>query len=200
MKLKVCGLKYEKNIAEVVACEPDFIGHIFYKKSPRYVGNLDVDFVRNISGVKKVGIFVNASATEIVSKVKGYGLDLIQLHGDENLEMIKGLHAKGLEIIKVFRVSNTLPPELSEFVPYIKYCLFDTWTSNFGGSGQHFDWRLLADVSHPFFISGGIQIGDIETIKKLESENLAGIDVNSRFEIRHGWKDVDKIKKLKYLL
>lgn len=200
MELKVCGLKFKENITEVLRACPDYIGLIFYEKSPRFIDDLELDFVRTISGAKKVGVFVNSDSTFVLSSVEMYGLDLIQLHGDETIDEVRELHTKGLEIIKVFSVKDRLPDNWKAFKPFAKYFLFDTSTTKFGGSGQHFDWNILQEVTHPFFLSGGIQAEDMENIKKLQLSNLIGIDVNSRFELSAGMKDVEKVKKVKQLL
>lgn len=200
MMLKVCGLKYETNIEEVLSVTPDFIGHIFYKKSPRYIDMLDPRFVKKIAGVRKVGVFVNASVEEILQAIENYRLDFVQLHGDESLEMIRRLCDAQVKIIKVFRISKALPNNMDLFAPYSSHFLFDTQTSSYGGSGEKFDWTILREVSHPFFISGGIDLDDIEAISQLNFKNLVGIDVNSRFELSPGLKDINKIRKLKKIL
>jgi len=200
MKLKVCGLKHPENIAGVLESSPDFIGLIFYEKSPRFIDALDAEFVKSISSAKKVGVFVNASTEYILESSEKYGLDFIQLHGDESLKMVKKLKSKGLDIIKVFRVSENLPEGLEKFVSVAKYFLFDTKTASYGGSGERFDWQILQDVAHPFFLSGGLRLEDVEAIKNLQFEHLVGIDVNSQFERDPGIKDIDKINQLKSLL
>ena len=200
MKLKICGLKFKENIKEVLESLPDYVGFIFYEKSPRFVGDQRLDFIRKISRVKKVGVFVNSDSAFVLNNVEKYGLDLVQLHGDETIGQVQEFHTKGLEIIKVFSVTDRLPENWKAFRPFAKYFLFDTQTAGFGGSGQQFDWSILQHVTHPFFLSGGIQIEDIEKIRKLQLSNLVGVDVNSRFELSPGMKDIDEIKKLKKLL
>ena len=200
MELKVCGLKFKENIREVMEVRPDYIGLIFYEKSPRFIDGLEQDFVRTLAGVKKVGVFVNSDSEFVFSTVEKYGLDMVQLHGDETLDQAKELHSRNIEIIKVFSVKDKLPPDWKAYKPFSKYFLFDTSTANFGGSGQHFDWDILHEVTHPFFLSGGIRAEDIENIKKLQWSNLIGIDVNSKVELTPGMKDIKKVKKLKQLL
>ena len=200
MKIKVCGLKHQKNIAEVLEYFPHFIGLIFYEKSPRFIGHLDSEFVRGISVTRKVGVFVNASIAHIIDCSERYRLDLIQLHGDESFEFICELTSKGVDIIKVFRVSDKLPEDLEKFISVAKYFLFDTQTAGYGGSGKQFNWTILKEVTHPFFLSGGIQLEDVDKIMNLELKNLMGIDVNSQFETEPGMKDIKKIKKLTSLI
>ena len=122
MKLKICGMKY--NPLEVAAQQPDYLGFIFYDKSPR---NIDVIIPSLPLNIKKVGVFVNATAEEILQKVAKYGLNMVQLHGQENPELC--LHLKNLTIgvIKVFGVDENF--DFCTLEPYESSCnyyLFDT--------------------------------------------------------------------------
>ncbi len=196
MKLKVCGMRDAENIRQLLELNPDFIGFIFYDQSPRYAATLDADFVKKIAGPQKVGVFVNAPLDEIFRTAAAYGLDIIQLHGDEPADMIEPIHEAGLNVIKVFRVSDALPDNLMDFAQ-ADYFLFDTKTKQYGGSGQQFDWHILKKVNHPFLLSGGVGIEDIRTIKSLNLPHLIGIDINSRVELAPGLKDIEQIKQLK---
>lgn len=200
MKLKVCGMKDAANIQQLLDLRPDFIGFIFYKKSPRYVGELDPDvFSRIPISMKKVGVFVNEDFETILDVYDKYGLDYVQLHGDEDLFFSKRLKEKGVKIIKVFRILDSLPYSLSEFCEVSDYFLFDTASPAYGGSGRHFDWSILSNYSGdvPYLLSGGISLDDVEEIKQMNPTGLAGIDVNSKFEIEPGLKDMQMVKKLK---
>lgn len=201
MKLKICGLKYLDNIKEVVEYSPDYLGFIFYEHSKRYVGQeLDRARLNNIdSGIKKVGVFVNATEKEILQKIDEYNLDFVQLHGDETPEFCKQL-SRNVKIIKAFGVDEEFDfLRLNEYKSSIEYFLFDTKTLEHGGSGKQFDWNILEkyDNEIPFFLSGGIDINDIGSILQLNKLNIHAIDVNSKFEIRPGLKDINKIKKLR---
>lgn len=200
MKLKVCGLKFMENISEVVALAPDYLGFIFYPSSPRFVADLDPILVKEIIGPKKVGVFVNAEMDVILEAVSKYGLDMVQLHGDESPQFVRAAKENGLRVIKVFRVSNQLPRDMEAYQAVAELFLFDTDTKAFGGSGKQFDWGLLKDVSHPFLLSGGIGPDDIDRIKELNLKYMVGIDVNSRVEVEPGRKSIAQIKKLKELL
>ena len=200
MKLKICGLKQPQNIKDVVGVEPDFAGFIFYQKSPRYIDGLDKDELSNIpKNIIKVGVFVNEEIEKVIKAYHNYGLDFVQLHGDEDLEFSKELKTKGIKVIKVFRVSDTLPDSLSEHEPYSDYFLFDTASSAYGGSGEHFNWNILSDyrLTTPFLLSGGLDLSDLDQIRDLEAPMLAGIDVNSKFEVSPGLKDVERLRELK---
>ena len=97
---------------------------------------------------------------------------------------------------------DTLPIAASKYLGVADYFLFDTATSSYGGSGRHFDWNILKNynLEVPFLLSGGIDLSDIEKIKSLNIASMVGIDVNSRFELKPGLKDLDKVKELKAAL
>ena len=199
-KIKVCGMTQPDNIRDVASCNPDYLGFIFYDKSKRFVGEeLETEVLNGINpSIKKVGVFVNHSTLYIENKIKKYGLSLIQLHGDESVEQCKELKSKGYTIVKVFQVDNDFDFRVIE--PYKKqvdYFLFDTKSEGYGGTGKKFDWSIFDryDNEVPLFLSGGLDIESIEEIKKLSKLNIHALDINSKFEVEAGKKDVDLIKK-----
>lgn len=197
MKLKVCGMRESQNIKELVSLKPDFIGFIFYEKSPRYVENTPV---LQTGDAQRVGVFVNPTADMVRQKAVEFDLDLIQLHGSESVEFVQRLQQEGHAIIKVFSVLDKLPlDDMKPYEPYVEYFLFDTKTPAYGGSGQRFDWTILQgyDLDKPFFLSGGIDLEDLDAVRALTLPQLYAIDVNSRFEMSPGLKDIGKIKELK---
>lgn len=200
LKLKVCGMKNADEITRLSALSPDFIGFIFYKKSKRFAELLSEETLNQIpKHIKKVGVFVNEELALVKKIVSKCNLDFVQLHGDEDLGYCEQLVDQGIKIIKVFRVSSTLPDSFQEFDKVADYFLFDTSTDKYGGSGKHFDWTILEgyDCEKPFLLSGGISLEDIEMIKSLKFPKLIGLDVNSRFEIEPGRKNIELLTKLK---
>jgi phosphoribosylanthranilate isomerase len=202
MKIKVCGMRELTNIQELVALKPDFIGFIFYDKSPRYVGeDLDETTVRQIpSSIKKVGVFVNSSPDYIVNMAKKYDLQYVQLHGNELPDICRVLRQKGMNIIKAFAVDSTFNfAMLNNYKSYCDLFLFDTKGSQPGGNGEPFDWSILRkyDQEKPFLLSGGIALDNIDQLLELAaSMRIYGIDINSRFEIEPGLKDIVQVQKL----
>ncbi|MFK7951259.1 MAG: phosphoribosylanthranilate isomerase [Ekhidna sp.] len=200
LKLKVCGMGQPENVAGLVDLCPDFIGFIFYKKSSRYMKDLDENLLKEIPAtIKKVGVFVNEELSVVLELVEKFGLDYVQLHGDEDLDYCYELKSKGVQIIKVFRLMDEIPVSIGEYSEVADYFLFDTQTPNYGGSGKHFDWSILNgyNLETPFLLSGGIKLEDIEDIRKIDSKALVGIDVNSKFEIEPGLKDLKMIGELR---
>ncbi|MBK1895831.1 phosphoribosylanthranilate isomerase [Chryseobacterium paridis] len=205
LKLKVCGLTQLDQIQELISMNTDFLGFIFYEKSLRYVLNhLSIEKISTIDHQGKTGVFVNEAPDSILKIAEKADLNFIQLHGDEDIHYIsdirKGLHPK-TKIIKVFRIGDTtkeLKTEIQLFQSYVDFILFDTDSKSFGGTGKQFDWSLLngLKLEIPYFLSGGISQESIEDIKALQQKPFA-LDINSKFEIEAGVKDLEKVKLFK---
>ena len=189
-------MKYSQNITEIENLFPDLMGFIFYEKSKRFFNLPEINLNNK---VKRVGVFVNENIQEIKNKIKKYKLDYVQLHGEENVNFCHSLKPF-VKIIKVFKIDyNFNFKKTEEFEEVCDYFLFDTKSQLHGGSGKKFDWDLLKNYNckKDFFLSGGIDIGDIEEIKKIvNSYPIAGIDVNSKFELDNLEKDKKKINLL----
>ncbi len=221
MKLKVCGMKYQENIEAVAKLQPDYLGFIFYEKSPR---NFEGEIPVLPSTIKKTGVFVDVTIDFIVEKVNKHGFKAVQLHGNENAEYCKELKNvfislnrphrslrpvrsdnNIIELFKVFSIKDKFDFDLLQ--PYegiVDYFLFDTKGKEKGGNGYAFDWSVLEGYpsTTPFILSGGIGLDEVEKIKAILTTDLPihGIDVNSKFEIKPGLKDIKDIKEFKKLL
>ncbi len=191
MTIKVCGLKDANNLLDITTLNINMIGYNFYPPSPRYVDHLLPDITENI---KKVGVFVNASLEVIEQKMSIYKLDYAQLHGDENLSFVKEVNSF-IPVIKVFRICDNFEPSILQLYNFCHYFLFDTATSKYGGSGIKFDWNILNDwkIDKPFLLSGGIGPENVANILKFNHPNFEGIDINSKFEVSPGVKDMKLI-------
>ncbi|WP_161531755.1 phosphoribosylanthranilate isomerase [Riemerella anatipestifer] len=205
-KIKVCGLTDLNQIREIIDLEIDYLGFIFYEKSPRYVLNyLTPKEIASLNHKQKVGVFVNETIEKIVQIVTEAQLNLVQLHGDETSDFIRDLKSKlpqEIQIIKAIRVGETVP-DISEFSEpsEIDFLLFDTDSKTFGGTGKRFDWQLLNELNltKPYFLSGGISNENIGKISIIKQKPIA-LDLNSKFEISAGNKDVALIKNFKLSL
>lgn len=202
MKLKVCGLTKTDQIHELISMKVDFLGFIFYKKSPRYVLNhLSLSEISGIKHSGKVGVFVNESVENIVAISEDTTLNYIQLHGDEEENFIDELRNKlnkEIKIIKVFRVGNesgNLKFKIQNLKSDVDYFLFDTDSKAFGGTGKTFNWQILneLEIPKPYFLSGGISPINFNDIQNIRQHPFA-LDINSKFEIEAGNKDLEKIK------
>lgn len=207
MNIKVCGITQLKQLQQLDGMDIDFAGMIFYKGSPRYAGDLlpmaeiqDLDL-----DLKKTGVFVNAGYDEIMRVVEDFGLDTVQLHGDETPDLCEDLSAQ-TEVIKAFSIGEKDSNIDALVAPYDDVCdyyLFDTASVTAkGGTGKKFDWKKLSKskIEKPFFISGGIDIEDAVKLKQFKHPDFFGIDINSRFEKEPGVKDMAKILQFKLAL
>ena len=192
-------MRESQNILDLAELQPDFMGLIFYDKSPRFVDNGgDIKFIKNLD-LKKVGVFVNASFEDIKSKIKEYKLDFVQLHGNESPEFCKQLQKLGVGIFKAFSVDSTFDFGKTEaFEDKVDYFLFDTKGDGYGGHGKSFDWTLLKKYNQkvPFLLAGGVSLDNLDAVLELKDLNLAGVDVNSKFETSPGLKDISALKIL----
>jgi phosphoribosylanthranilate isomerase len=198
VKLKICGMKDTGNINQVCLVNPDYMGFIFYRKSPRYVGeNFSLAGQAKIG--KRVGVFVNETTEEIERQADILKLDLIQLHGDETVQQCDDLRKNGHDVIKVFSVDDHFDfGKTQDYKNVVDYFMFDTKGKYFGGNATTFDWSVLKkyDQQIPFFLSGGITSSNIHQLEELKGMNIHAIDVNSGVESEPGFKDIKKINEL----
>ena len=208
-QLKVCGLTKMDQIQELISLNTNFLGFIFYDRSPRFVLNqLSLEEISEINHQGKVGVFVNETVEKITEISEKSNLNFIQLHGDEDEEFILKLRkfiGKNIKIIKVIRIGNQSFDELQKTINQqpstVNYLLFDTDSKAFGGTGKTFDWQILNEIEIPipYFLSGGISLENIHQLSTINQQPLA-LDINSKFEIEPGIKNLEKIKTFKSLL
>lgn len=206
MNIKVCGITQYKQLQQLDGLNIDFAGLIFHPASPRNVaGKMDAAELKDSDfDLKRTGVFVDAEMIDVLTAIDDYGLDVVQLHGNETPEMCEDL-SEEVEVIKVFSLSADDDKDIDEMIaPYDAVCdyyLFDTKDADgkTGGTGKKFDWKKLAKakIEKPFFLSGGIGLEDIDAIKKFRHPDFYGIDINSQFEKEPGVKDMALILKLK---
>ena len=196
--IKVCGMREADNIREVETLGIDMMGFIFWPKSSRYVSQRP-DYLPK--RVKRVGVFVDEDPEQVKQLADDYGLNYVQLHGQESPSYIFQL--RGLHVIKAFNISTT--EDLIQTQPYeglVDYFLFDAKGKSVGGNGEKFNWDVLDAYqgNTPFLLSGGIGPDDAERVNAFYHPKCIGIDLNSRFELAPGLKDVAKLKEFMYNL
>ncbi|GAB3927337.1 phosphoribosylanthranilate isomerase [Mucilaginibacter myungsuensis] len=203
MRIKVCGLKYTDNIATVAGLQPDYVGFIRYERSPRFVDELPEETLIQLpSTIKKTGVFVNEDPSVMEELIGKYNFEAIQLHGNESPEFCAQFKGR-VEVLKAFGVDEEFDFEqLDKYADHVDYFLFDTKTAAHGGSGQSFDWSVLDNykLDVPFFLSGGLSLDNIAEVKNIKHPAFYGVDLNSKFEIEPGLKDIDKLKQAFALL
>lgn len=203
------------NLAEVAKLQPDYLGFIFYDKSPRAFKEQEIP---DLGLTQKVGVFVNASLEFVLEKIEKYQLDVVQLHGEETPEYCMKLHLaqantienalseeevhalSEVEVWKVFSIKDAFDfSQLKAYEPHVDKFLFDTKGKEKGGNGYTFDWEVLKnyDSQKPFILSGGIGLEEVEKVKTILKTDLPihALDVNSKFEDKPGLKNIEKLEE-----
>ena len=191
-------MRQAENLQNLEQLKPDFIGFIFYEGSSRFVG-FDFQLEGLSRGTKKVGVFVNEEVEKVVALAKKYNLNYVQLHGDEDPSYCVKIKEQGFGILKAVSIGKEYDFEsLKPFVDSVDYFLFDTQGKGYGGHGVAFDWAILNNYSleTPFFVAGGISNENVELLLKLKNPKFIGIDVNSKYEISPGLKDISALNEL----
>lgn len=203
MRIKVCGITSTDQVWQLDEMGVEFAGFIFYPKSPRYVHKfIPQAEIKKIKGknINKVGVFVNAPAEEVLQAVDDCGLYIVQLHGDETPKYCEKI-ANYVTVVKAFRLreEDNVLWKVKDYNDIADMFLFDTEGAGYGGTGKKFDWNILRglNIGKPFFLSGGIGPDDIDKLKEFSGEPVAkdlfSVDVNSKFEISPGIKDMEKL-------
>ena len=200
-------MREPENLEQLCSIGPDYVGYIFYQKSKRFVGvNPDPALFKiPPAEILKVGVFVNEEMDQLTRMVEGHHLDLVQLHGNESPAYCRKLMGLGIRIIKAISLGGEAPGSklkprdaaIGDYREVVHTLLYDTPGQGWGGSGQKFDWSLLNEqhVTLPYILSGGIGPEDARAIRELKQKNLRGIDLNSRFELSPGVKDIESLEK-----
>ena len=202
MNIKVCGITQLKQLQQLEGLNIDFAGLVFYKNSPRYLGEkIDKSALKNSDfDIKKTGVFVDPEMIDVLDAIDEYGLDVVQLHGNESAEMCDDLSGE-VEVIKAFTIDGMtdINELIAAYDAVCDYYLFDASGKEPGGNGEKFDWKILtnAKIEKPFFISGGISVDDIEALKKFKHPDFFGVDINIRFEKEPGVKDMGLVLQFK---
>ena len=203
MEIKVCGMRERVNCQQLAtSLVPDWMGLIFYSKSPRFVEDKESDWISSLP-LKKVGVVVGEQQSVMREKISRFRLSALQLHGGESLDLIQELKATtAVEIWKVISVGEGIDWKAMEpFVPHVDRFLFDTASASKGGSGKQFDWGLLEDYPFEkgFMLSGGLTVSHASAIRDLADRipQLLGVDLNSGFELAPGLKDMTALQAFK---
>lgn len=198
MKIKICGITNLEDARFVAGALVDYLGFIFYEKSPRYIEPAEAGAIINwIEGPEKVGVFVNQPLDDVNRIAKETGLDYVQLHGDESPEYCELVDKPIIKVIHIEEetVGYLLKHQVEQYVDVADFLLFDTKIDGlWGGTGKSFDWEIINEIGMeiPFFLSGGLNEGNIK--KAIETAQPYAIDVSSSLEKEPGRKDFRKIE------
>jgi len=195
LKIKVCGMREPANIQSLALLPIDYMGFIFYEKSVRYTPELPRVSIPD--SIKKAGVFVNAEKAFIDQNIV-QGLQAVQLHGQEPPAFCEQIKTAHIEVIKAFGINaDTAWETLAPYVGIVDYFLFDTSSPQHGGTGRTFDWELLKNYPYevPYFLSGGLDLANIPNALGITDKRLIGLDINSKFEVKPGLKDINKLQQ-----
>ncbi|SDB27504.1 phosphoribosylanthranilate isomerase [Streptococcus henryi] len=184
-KVKICGLKTPEAVAVAVNSGADYIGFVFAPSKRQVTLKQAHDLAEGIpKSVKKVGVFVSPSLQELDQAIASVPLDLVQIHGDFDESLLEQV---SVPTIRAFQVSQ----EVAIIDGLADFLLFD---APMAGSGQTFDWHLLADkeIKKPFFIAGGLTVENVREAQALFQPYA--LDVSSGVET-DGVKDLTKIRQ-----
>lgn len=198
VNVKICGMREAGNISRIAELRPDYMGFIFYPKSPRYVGaGFHPVWGPEMAGIRKVAVFVDEPLDSAMQILNEGRFEAAQLHGSESPEYCGQIREKGWEVIKSFGIGEDFDfGVLTPYVPYVDRFLFDAKTSAYGGSGKTFGWEKLTDYPFqvPFFLSGGLDMENLEPALRLTGGlPLDTLDLNSRFEMTPAVKNIDLV-------
>jgi phosphoribosylanthranilate isomerase len=201
MKVKLCGFTEENSVQVAISKNPDFLGFVFYKKSPRYISPKDAELIskevpKNIS---KVAVVVDFEIDELEEILKEFRTDFVQFHGDESAEFLKNFHKKfpQIKIIKAFKIEQIKDLEqINFFEDCADFFLFDAKVAGeIGGSGKQFDWEILKNLKtkKDWFLSGGLNVNNIARALEISAAKM--IDISSGIEEMRGEKSPKLIKE-----
>lgn len=199
MKWKVCGMRDMDNVKTIARLKPDWMGFIFYAASPRSFlhAQQPADLESLPSSIKKVGVFVNQPAEEVISTCRKHSLAYAQLHGDEPAGYCSTIQLSGIQIIKAFRIDEKFDFSMTElYAPFVELFLFDASGESYGGNGVTFPWEMLVrkKFHRRFLLSGGIGLEQLPALQQFYHPDMEGVDVNSRFETSPGLKDATALQ------
>lgn len=201
-KVKICGLKTSEEVEIVNKFCPDYVGFVF-APTKRFVPFEKAKALKAMlrPTIEAVGVFVNEPIEKIIQYEKAGIIDMIQIHGDEDLVYMNSLKkASKLPIIKAVRIKDENSFKENESIltsSLIDYVLLDTYQSRqYGGTGKCFDWHLLENIKRPYFLAGGIGVDNVE--EAIRHQPYA-IDISSKVEVE-GIKNEGLIKALFYKL
>jgi phosphoribosylanthranilate isomerase len=202
MQLKVCGITQIDQLLALQEIGVDYAGLIFFEGSPRFVGLHDFQasvIKQNDISIKRIGVFVNAKEDEILKAVDDWKLEMVQLHGEESPVFCEKI-SNHVKTIKAFRVKEeeSLAYKIAPYENAVEYFLFDAMGKQYGGTGNKFDWKVIveANIQKPYFLSGGLGPDDVADIQLFGQANINcfAIDVNSRFEVKPGVKNIEIVR------
>lgn len=200
--VKICGLKTPETLEAAIEAGADWVGFVFFPKSPRHVTlDLAAELGRIVQGrAKKVALSVDADDADLDAIEKALEPDMHQLHGQESPERVNAIRARfGHPVMKAIGIAEAADLDAARaFSAAADWLLLDAKPPKNailpGGNGLPFDWHLLAglDLQKPFMVSGGLDPANVG--KAIAMSRPAGVDISSGVETAPGVKDPAKIR------
>ena len=195
-KVKICGISNIEILKTLISLDLDFIGFIFYSKSPRYV---DTKFLQSIEDIdfkdsRPVCVYVNADEDFIYETSSYFNNPILQFHGDEENNFCESF---GLDYWKAIRVKDKEDLETISLYNSAQAILLENHKEgSYGGTGESFNWTILKDIENDdqnFVLSGGINSQNVDNALKTNSWCL---DLNSGVESQEGIKNIELVKDI----
>lgn len=195
INIKVNGIIELKQLKQLDGLGIDFAGFDFNEKSPWYIGGkIAGEELRTADfDIRRVGVFADAGYDEIMKAVDEYGIDVVQLHGNETADLCEQLSGE-TEVIKSFTIHDpkaSIDEQIADYDEVCDYYLFHV--------AKQADWKQLtkSSIEKPFFLSGNIGPGDVKKLKSFTHPDFFGVDINEQFEKSAGVKDMVSILQFK---
>ncbi len=189
-KIKICGLKSDRDIAAVNELLPEFAGFVFWNKSKRYVTADEASFLKQSldKRIKAVGVFVDEDMETVMKLLDRGIINVVQLHGNEGETYIHRLKAEtGCEIIRAFKIRN-----FDDVQKANTSCADMVLLDSGMGTGESFDWKYINAIERQYILAGGLSPENVgEAVKNLKPY---GVDASSLLET-DGVKDAAKMQK-----
>ena len=195
--IKICGLTNREDLSKVATLAPDAIGFVL-AKSPRKVSIEELPALTSMvpPGVSSFGVFVNPDEELVLKAIMVGGIDVVQLHGDEDPDFCKRFSPR---VVKALRLRSE--EDLERIKPYegcVRGFLIDAWVEDqYGGTGRRVDLTLAARAigmtERPVILAGGLSPENLEEV--LKEVRPYGVDVSSGVERSPGKKDLSLCKR-----
>ncbi len=202
LQVKICGLKDDESVLTAIEAGADFIGLVFFPKSPRHLEITEAAKLADLARgrVKIVALVVDASNDELAEIITHVAPDYLQLHGRETPERVDEISKLyQIPLIKAIGVKTQDDALLADDYPMAEIILFDAKADPKiselpGGNGIPFDWEALSGQKEQrnFMLSGGLNAENVKTAITLTGATI--VDVSSGVERAVGVKDTGLIK------
>lgn len=193
-RVKICGVTRLEDVRAAVENGADFLGLNFYERSPRF---LELGQARQLradvpTGVRVVGVFVNSGPDVVRRTMDEVGLDLVQFHGDESLEVMRPFASRAIRAVR--HQSGMSEADLDPFDDFFGVLVDAPSVAAYGGTGEAWGWELVASwcEGRRLFLAGGLRPENVaEAVRAVPG--AYAVDVSSGVESAPGIKSLDRL-------